>query len=179
MKKQSTLIYHFLENSATRFPDKIALIHEHTRATYAEINSKANQLARWLLSRGICRGDRVVIVLENSFEYVISYYAILKAGAVAVPLSTGLKPDGLNPLLSELEPFAIISSARFERLLQASDLNVPNLKTLVIHKSKLEWSGRFNNVFSFQQTTLNSQPTTHNLQQTTHNKHCSTDLASI
>jgi acyl-CoA synthetase (AMP-forming)/AMP-acid ligase II len=150
-KQQSTLIHHFLENSAKAYPDKIALIHEKTRATYAEINAKANQLACWLLSRGICQGDRVVILLENSVAYVVAYYGILKAGAVAVPMSTGLKPDGLNPLLTELEPVAIISSTRFERLLQASDLNVSNLKTLIIHNPKLEWSGRFNNVFSFQE----------------------------
>ena len=66
-------------------------------------------------------------------------------------MSTGLKPDGLNPLLAELEPAALISSTRFERLLQASDLNVRNLKTLIIHNPKLEWSGRFNDVFSFQE----------------------------
>ena len=40
-----TLIHHFLEQSARRYPDKIALIHEDTRATYAEINDQANQLA--------------------------------------------------------------------------------------------------------------------------------------
>ena len=95
----------------------------------------------WLLSWGagaVKKGDRVVILLENSLEYVVAYYGILKAGAVAVPLSTDLKPDGLNPLLAELEPAAIISSSRFERLLQASDLDVPNLNTLIIQNPKLD-----------------------------------------
>jgi len=169
MEKKPILIYHFLENSAKKYPDKIAFIHEKTRATYAEINFKANQLACWLLSRSICKGDRVAIILENSLEYVVSYYGILKAGAVAVPLSTGLKPDGLNPLLFEIEPFAIISSTKFERLLQASDLNLPSLKALIIHNLKFDWSGGFNDVFSFQQTTDNKQPTTNNLPTITHN----------
>ena len=146
-----SLVHHFLENSAIAYPDKVAVIHEKTRVTYAGINDRANQLACWLLSRGICQGDRIVILLENSVEYVVAYYGILKAGAVAVPMSTGLKPDGLNPLLAELEPAALISSTRFERLLQASDLNVFNLRTLIIHNPKLDWSGRFNDVFSFQE----------------------------
>ena len=150
-KQQSTLVHHFLENSAIAYPQNVAVIHEKTRATYAQINAKANQLACWLLSGGISPGDRIVILLENSVEYVVAYYGILKARAVAVPLSTGLKPDGLNPLLAELEPAALISSTRFERLLQASDLNVSNLKTLIIHNPKLEWSGKLYNVFSFQE----------------------------
>ena len=163
-----SLVHHFLENSAIAYPQKVAVVHENTRATYAEINTKADHLAAFLVGQGISKGARIVILLENSVEYVVAYYGILKAGAVAVPMSTGLKPDGLNPLLAELEPAALISSTRFERLLQASDLNVSSLKTLIIHNPKLEWSGRFKNVFSFQQTTRNPQPTTHNKQQTIH-----------
>ena len=134
---QIQLIHQLLENSAEQYPDKIALIHEDTRATYKEINDKANQLANWLISNGIQKGDRVIILLENSLEYVVSYYGILKSGAVAVPLSTGLKPDGLIPLVEELEPKIIISSTKFERLLKATDLNVPGLDWVIINKPKL------------------------------------------
>ena len=142
----SMLIHQFLENSAARFPDKVALIHEKTRATYRQVNADADRLAAFLVDRGAEKGDRVVILLENSLEYVVAYYGILKAGAVAVPLSTDLKPDGLNPLLAELEPAAIISSSRFERLLQASDLDVPNLNTLIVQNPKLNWQERFDGV---------------------------------
>ena len=115
------LIHHFLEHSAECYPDKIALIHENTRATYAEINTQANHLAQHLIDSNVNPGDRVVIILENSLDYVVSYYAILKTGAVAVPLSTDLKPDNLNPLLAELEPAAIITNNRFDRLIKATD----------------------------------------------------------
>ena len=147
------MIHHFLENSAKRFPDKVAVIHEKTRATYGQINADADGLAAFLMNRGVVKGDRVVILLENSVEYIVAYYGTLKAGAVAVPLSTDLKPDGLNPLLAELEPAAIVSSARFERLLQPSDLNVPNLNTLIIHNPKLAWNNSPIEVFSFAETT--------------------------
>lgn len=110
-----------MEQSAERFPDKTALIHGNVRATYEEINTSANHLCQWLLDRDITTGDRVVLLLENSLEYVVSYYGVLKTGAVAVPLSTDSKPDGLNPLLADIEPAAIISSSRFERVLNATD----------------------------------------------------------
>jgi len=123
------LIHHFLEHSAERYPDKIALIHEDTRATYAEINTQANHLAQHLVDSNVKPGDRVVILLENSLDYVVSYYGTLKAGAVAVPLSTDLKPDNLNSLLAELEPAALITKNRFDRILKASDQSlIKNLK---------------------------------------------------
>jgi acyl-CoA synthetase (AMP-forming)/AMP-acid ligase II len=134
------LINHFLEDSAARLPDKVALIHEDVRATYAQINTKANQLARWLVNQGVTKGDRVVIVLENCLEYVISYYAILKAGAVVAPLSSDIKPDGLSHLLEELEPKVVISSSRFERLLNAIDLTPFKIHALIIRAQKLKWT---------------------------------------
>jgi long-chain acyl-CoA synthetase len=134
-----TLIHNFLENSAQRLPDKIAFIHEDVRATYAGINSKADRLAQFLTARGVAKGDRVVFVFENCLEYVVSYYGILKSGAVAVPLSSDLKPDGLLPLLNELEPKAVIVSSRFERLLKATDLSSLNIGIFVIKNPKLDW----------------------------------------
>jgi acyl-CoA synthetase (AMP-forming)/AMP-acid ligase II len=134
--KKPTLIHHFLESSAAAFPDKTALVHEDVRASYAQINADANRLARWLASRGLAPGDRVAVLLENSLEYVVSYYGILKAGAAAVPLGTDLKPDALRPLLAELEPKMLISSARFERLLKATEL--PPLE-LLLKQPKSSW----------------------------------------
>ncbi len=151
------LIHNFLENSADRFPEKVAIIHEKTHATYRQVNTDADHLASFLVGRGIEKGDRIVIILKNSVEYIVAYYGILKAGAVAVPLSTDQKPDGLNPLLAELEPSAIISGARFERLLRASELDVPKLNTLIIHNPKLNWNRHRIDVFPFQQIIIPNQ----------------------
>jgi acyl-CoA synthetase (AMP-forming)/AMP-acid ligase II len=135
----STLIHQFLENSAKRFPDKIALIHDDERYTYAQINAAANQVAGYLLDQGIAPGDRVVMVLKNSFEYVCSYYGVLKAGGVVVPLSSDLKPDSLTYLLKELEPAAIISSSRFEKLLKTAEISSTKANSLLLLNPKLEW----------------------------------------
>jgi long-chain acyl-CoA synthetase len=140
MKLTHTLIHHFLEESARLYPDKVALIHEDVRATYAEINAQANQLARWLIDQGVTHGDRAVLLLANSLEYVISYYGVLKSGAVVVPLSSDIKPDGLRPLLAELEPRVIISSTKFERMLQATDLSRFPIEALILKTPKMDWS---------------------------------------
>ncbi len=137
--KINTLIHQFLEKSAKRFPDKVALIHEKTRESYHRINSGADSLANCLSDYGVKKGSRVLMLFENCLEYVISYYGILKSGAIAVPLSSDIKPEGLRPLLIELEPDLIIASGRFERLLKATDLEPYNLKALIVSKPKLKW----------------------------------------
>lgn len=141
------LVHHFLEQSAFEFPEKVALVHGDVRATYREIDELADGLAAWLVERGVVGGDRVVILLENSLEYVISYYGVLKAGAIAVPLSTDLKPAGLQPLLDELEAKVLILSFRFERLLKAVSLDAS--VDLIIKQAKLSWSDEAATVFSW------------------------------
>ena len=95
------LIHHFLEQSAKQFPDKVALIHNEVRATYSEINSQSNSIARFFLELGLKAGDRVALVLNNCLEYVVGYYGILKAGGVAVPINTDIKPEGLKQLFKK------------------------------------------------------------------------------
>jgi long-chain acyl-CoA synthetase len=132
----ASLIHHYLENSARKFPDKVALVHEETRATYRQINDRANRLSNWLISQGIVSGDRVAILLENGLEYVVSYYATLKAGAVAVPLSTGLGPDGLKGIIEEITPNCMVLGTRFERVLKAAAIPAGHCNCFIIHSSK-------------------------------------------
>jgi len=126
------MIHSFLENSAKAFPEKTAVITDKDRFTYAQINSDANRLARLLLDHNVKDNDIVVLIMDNSIEYIISYYAVLKTGAVVVPFSNDLKPESINHLFRELEPKAVISSKKFERLLKACDLNSFPLQAIII-----------------------------------------------
>lgn len=139
-KMANLLIHNFLENAAACRPDKVAVIHDDQRMTYAQLNNQADNLARYLLAQGIIKGERIVLLLENCTDYIIAYYATLKAGAVAAPLNPGLKPEGLQYLLNHLEPSSIITNFRSERLLKAVELNHLNLKALIIRTPKQKWS---------------------------------------
>lgn len=112
-----TYIHDFLEHSAGHFPDKVALIYQKQRLTYREINDRANALACWLIENDIQTGDRVLILLENSPEYVISYYGAMKAGGVAVPVNTDIKAAGLDFLIKDTGAKILISSSFFQRVL--------------------------------------------------------------
>lgn len=129
---QVLAVHGFLESSAQLFPKNIAYVQDDARVSYAEINARANQLAAFLQGQGISPGDRVVMLLENSIEYVVSYYGILKAGAVAVPLNCDAKAASLTALLGELQPRAVISCGRTEQLLGEIDLARLRLLVMVI-----------------------------------------------
>src|SRR4051812_41010279 len=80
-----------LENSATRYPEREAVVIGDTRLTYAAVNSFANMVANLLVSRGIQPGDKVAISCPNLPFFTVVYFGILKAGATVVPLNVLLK----------------------------------------------------------------------------------------
>lgn len=72
------LVHQFLEHSAERTPDKIALVCNGQRLTYAQVDAMANRLAHALRENGVQRGDRVILYLHNSIELVIGIFAALE-----------------------------------------------------------------------------------------------------
>ena len=118
---QVAAVHNFLEKSAQQDPDKIALVLDDQRISYRQINEMANRLAAWLLEQGVVTGDRIVLLLENGIEYIVSYYAVLKSGAVAAPLNSDLKADSLAAVLGELQPRGVIAGCKSEELLLAVD----------------------------------------------------------
>ena len=94
LEYDKTNIVKFLEESALRFPDKTALLFQGYRVTYHELNDMVSRFAACLNDFGIKKGDSVAILLPNLIPCVVSYYAILKIGAIAVMN---------NPLYSDRE----------------------------------------------------------------------------
>jgi len=131
-------VNHFLENSAEKFPEKKAIWYKDEWMTYHQIDDLSNRLANYLISRGIERGDRIAILLENSFNYVITYYAILKIGAITVALNTETRKDGLVYLLNDSDSKAIITQKRYSKELLPALNNTPYLKEVIIEQTNLE-----------------------------------------
>lgn len=142
MTHKSRLIHHLLENSAEIFPDKVAVVYENKRITYSQINHAANHLADYLIQIGIKKGCLIPMIFENSPEYIIVYFGIMKAGAVAVPLGTDLKPDSISFYIKELDTRILIASARFEKLLKAADLLSLGINDLILANPSNTWNGK-------------------------------------
>ena len=83
-----TSVYYNLEVSARRYPDKAAIVYYGSTLTYAALEREAAALAGYLQQRcGVARGDRVILYAQNSPQFIIGYYAILRADAVVVPVN--------------------------------------------------------------------------------------------
>jgi amino acid adenylation domain-containing protein len=95
---------------ARRAPAAVALRCGGQELRYGELDRRANQLARLLLSLGIRRGDRVGIALERSFELVIGLLAILKAGAAYVPLDPGYPAERLGRMIEDARLPALLTT---------------------------------------------------------------------
>ena len=101
----------FLESSADRLPDKVALICGGQRFTYREVESQANRQAHALMAAGVRRFDRVVIYLDNSISTVTAIFGSLKAGAVFVVVNPATKGEKLTYILNDCGAKALITDS--------------------------------------------------------------------
>lgn len=83
-----TSLYFNLEVSARRYPKKDAIIFYDSRLSYSALQAEVDRLAGFLQKEcGIKRGDRVLLYMQNSPQFIIAYYAILRADAMVVPVN--------------------------------------------------------------------------------------------
>jgi long-chain acyl-CoA synthetase len=95
----------FLENAARKWPDKPCTIFNGAEITFKEMNDMTDRLAAGLHELGVKKGDRVGLFIPNTPQFVIAYYAILKAGGVVV---------ATNPLYTEREIIHQVNDAGIE-----------------------------------------------------------------
>ena len=117
----------FLHDSARRFPDKIALIAGERRISYRALATDAARLARALRGRGVGRGERVVIFLDNSPETVIAIFAVLQAGAVFSVVNPGTKLDKLAYILNNCGARALITEPRLMAVASEAAKSAPSV----------------------------------------------------
>lgn len=143
---ETSLVYN-LEVSATRYPRKAGLVFYGTAITFAEMKEEVEKLAGFLQREcGVKKGDRVLLFLQNSPQFVLAYYAVLRADAVVVPASSMSVTDELRhyvensgakvafvgqELFPQLEPLlgpslgAAVVAACSDYLREPTDLAVP------------------------------------------------------
>jgi fatty-acyl-CoA synthase len=113
-----TSVYVNLEISARRYPNKSAIIFYDSILTYAELHAEVESLAGYLQHAcGVKRGDRVLLNMQNSPQFIIGFYAILRADAMVVPVNPMLMTDELRHYIEDSGArTAITSQEIFARL---------------------------------------------------------------
>ena len=113
---ETTLSYN-LEVSATRYPSKTAIVYYGREMSYRELASEVNRLAAYLTQIGVKRGDRVVLHMQNCPQFIVAYYAILRANAVVVPTNSMLVTNELRYYVQDSQAeVALVGQDLYPRL---------------------------------------------------------------
>lgn len=120
-----------VEHHARTRPDALAIQHGEIRVTYAELNERANRLARVLLANGVGRQEVVAVHLVRSIEWVVSMLATLKAGAVCMSLDPKAPAERTARALALTGPPVVLTSAS-----GAAELSARAARVLVVGEAE-------------------------------------------
>ncbi|GAB3500306.1 long-chain fatty acid--CoA ligase [Curvibacter fontanus] len=97
-----TNLWYNVEVSARRYPDKPCIVYYDTPLSYAEFHDQCERIAGWLQQAcGVKAGDRVLLYMQNSPQWVLAYYGILRANAVVVPINPMNRTEELRHYVSD------------------------------------------------------------------------------
>lgn len=102
-----------LEEAARQYGGKTAVALGDRRLSYVELDEASNKIANALIRMGVRKGDRVVMLLPNSPEFVAIYFGIVKACGIAVPLDTKYKVGELASLCNNSQPKVLVTESPF------------------------------------------------------------------
>ena len=119
------------ETVARTVPDRVALIGDSTRYSFAEINDRCDRLAAGLAAQGIGRGDAIGLYLYNAPAYLEAFIAACKLGAVPYNVNYRYRADELRYLFANADSAAIVHGAEFSSIIRDVRAHVPTLKLTI------------------------------------------------
>src|SRR5678815_107393 len=122
----------YLRQTARRLPDKTALVAGEERLSYRDLDDRSDRLARALASRGVRRGDRVVVYADNSPETVVAVFATLKAGAVFSVVNPTTKLEKLAYILNNCRAAAVVTQQRLLPVAAQAIAHAPAVLTTIV-----------------------------------------------
>ncbi len=152
----SVPIDYFLRESTKKYPNQTALIfgnlvpllgEQHRRITYRELNSLVDRFAAGLQQLGLQKGDRVALYMPNCPQMVIAYYAILRAGGIAVPSNPLYVAREIEHQLNDSgSTFAVVLSMLYDNIRQVRANT--HLQQVVVTNIKEYFPGLLKTLFS-------------------------------
>ena len=121
-----------LTRTAERYPEQEAILFKDVNLTYRELDALANAFANALLDLGIGKGQRVCLFMANRPEYLISWFAITRIGAVASPMNPSYKEREVAYQLSNSEAVALVVQQELLPLVQSVRAETPALEHVVV-----------------------------------------------
>ena len=106
----SEFVFETVARRAVEDGNREALVCGDNRLSYEEFEKASNQIARYLQSVGVVRGDRVAVAMEKSTDYVCSLFGIMKAGACYVPIDASYPPHRMGQIIDDCKIRVLIAN---------------------------------------------------------------------
>jgi acyl-CoA synthetase (AMP-forming)/AMP-acid ligase II len=120
-----------ISRSAKYWPERMAVIDQQTRLTFAQLEQRTNRLASALLAQGVSAGEHVAILAANRVELVEAEVSFYKAGLVKVPVNARLSLDEIIQIINDSCSVGLITVPAFAEALSARRAEVPALRLVV------------------------------------------------
>jgi amino acid adenylation domain-containing protein/non-ribosomal peptide synthase protein (TIGR01720 family) len=112
-------IHQLVEEQVALTPDAVAVVFENQKLTYRELNTQANQLARYLKNLGVKPDTLVGICIERSLEMIVGLLGILKAGGAYVPLDPAYPAERLTEIIEDARVPILVTMQQWTATLEA------------------------------------------------------------
>ena len=122
-----------LENIVKAIPDRLAFVQGERRLTWRQFDGRVNRLANALLGLGIKKGERVGIAGFNSIEWMESYFAISKIGAVPFNLNPQAALDELGYVIEDADAVAVIVEDDYAPIIERVTEGIATLKHVLVY----------------------------------------------
>ena len=130
-----TTLWFNLEVSAARYPHKPVTWFLGQAMTYGELKARAEALAGWLQAQGVGRGDRVALFLQNCPQFLVAFYAVMRADAVVVPVNPMNRADEFGHYITDPGTKVVICAADLAGIVAEADARLPEgqrLKAMLV-----------------------------------------------
>ena len=134
-----------LDQRAAAVPEKVFLFSESDgrRFTYSEFDSAVDRAVSMLVSHGIGKGEVISLLMPNSVEYIIAYFACWKLGAVAGPVNSLLKENEIAFVLNNSETRAMLVHSEFQERIEKIRSELPQLQSVITFDNEREATREF------------------------------------
>jgi long-chain acyl-CoA synthetase len=122
-----------IERNVRRIPDWPAVLSEIKTYTWKEFDQLINKMGNALRKLGVSKGDRVAVCLPNSPEYLVTYFAIVKLGAIVVPFNILFKSTEITYIVNNAEAkvFVTLAGRTIDDIIEMRE-EIPSIEKIIL-----------------------------------------------